>query len=76
MLPIKNDIWVKSWVDYSNKYGLGYLLSNGSSGVFFNDSTKIIIDPSSTYFEYMERKPVDRQDIMTAYNMTDYPKEL
>ena len=23
------DTWVKKWVDYSSKYGLGYLLSNG-----------------------------------------------
>ena len=38
------EIYVKKWVDYSSKYGLGYLLSNGSSGVFFNDSTKIILD--------------------------------
>lgn len=39
------EIWVKKWVDYSGKYGLGYLLSNGSTGVYFNDSTKIILDP-------------------------------
>ena len=37
-------VWVKKWVDYSSKYGLGYLLSNGATGVFFNDSTKIILD--------------------------------
>ncbi len=37
-------VWVKKWVDYSSKYGLGYLLSNGTTGVFFNDSTKIILD--------------------------------
>jgi polo-like kinase 1 len=42
---LKQDIYVKKWVDYSSKYGLGYLLSNGSSGVFFNDCTKIILDP-------------------------------
>lgn len=40
-----SEIWVKKWVDYSSKYGLGYLLSNGLTGVFFNDSTKIILDP-------------------------------
>ena len=39
------DVWVKKWVDYSSKYGLGYLLSNNATGVFFNDSTKIILDP-------------------------------
>jgi len=41
------DIWVKKWVDYSAKYGLGYLLNNGEAGIFFNDSTKIILDPET-----------------------------
>lgn len=50
------EIFVKKWVDYSSKYGLGYLLSNGCSGVFFNDYTKIIYDPKKEYFEYLERK--------------------
>jgi polo-like kinase 1 len=42
---LEPELCVKKWVDYSTKYGLGYLLSNGFSGVFFNDSTKIILDP-------------------------------
>jgi hypothetical protein len=35
--------WVFKWVDYSNKYGLGYELTDGSIGAFFNDNTKIIM---------------------------------
>ena len=38
------EIYIKKWVEYSSKYGLGYLQSNGSAGVFFNDCTKIILD--------------------------------
>lgn len=41
--PVKDDTWVVNWVDYSNKYGLGYLMSNGCYGVYFNDSTKLIL---------------------------------
>lgn len=37
------EVWVKKWVDYSTKYGLGYLLSNNTMGVFYNDSTKLIM---------------------------------
>jgi polo-like kinase 1 len=33
---------VKKWIDYSSKYGIGYILSNNSFGVFFNDSTKVL----------------------------------
>ncbi len=40
------DVYVKKWVDYSTKYGLGYILSNGNFGVFINDCTKIVYNPS------------------------------
>lgn len=69
-------MWVRQWVDYSTKYGLGYLLSNGSSGVFFNDSTKIVLDTTGALFEYIERKGQDRQDIVSCYTIKDYPSEL
>jgi polo-like kinase 1 len=72
----KNEIYVTKWVDYSSKYGLGYLLSNGSTGVYFNDSTKIILEPNGTYFEYIERRQTDKQDIVVSHTLTDYPKDL
>ena len=70
------DTWVKKWVDYSSKYGLGYLLSNGFSGVFFNDSSKIILNPGLKKFFYIERNPIDKQEIVKSYFLEDYPKEL
>lgn len=39
-----NTVYVKKWVDYSSKYGLGYLLSDGTTGIYFNDSTKMLLD--------------------------------
>ena len=78
MLPAQrdNEVWVKKWVDYSSKYGLGYCLSNEATGVFFNDSTKICLDPNGFHFDYMERRSADRQDIGREYTLTDYPKDL
>jgi hypothetical protein len=35
------EYFVQRWVDYSQKYGLGYMLSDRSTGVIFNDQTKI-----------------------------------
>jgi polo-like kinase 1 len=58
--PRENEVWVKKWVDYSSKYGLGYFLSNEATGVFFNDSTKIVLDPNGFHFDYMERRSADR----------------
>ena len=46
---------VTKFVDFSSKYGLGYMLSNGSYGVLFNDSTKIILHPNLFHFDYIER---------------------
>ena len=63
-------------MDYSAKYGLGYLLSNGCSGVFFNDSTKVILDPVSNNIEYIERLGNDRQDFMQQFNLREYPAEM
>lgn len=70
------ELYVKKWVDYSSKYGLGYLLTNGNSGVFFNDCTKIIYDPVKDYFEYIERKNSERVDVVSAYTFNNYPKDL
>ena len=70
------DTWVKKWVDYSSKYGLGYLLSNGFTGVFFNDSSKIILDPKTSNFNYIERRVSDKQEIINSHTLTNYPKEL
>jgi hypothetical protein len=54
--PVKPaTLWVTQSVDYTSKYGLGYLFSNGSAGVYFNDSTKIICAPDGLTFDYIAR---------------------
>ena len=63
-------------MDYSSKYGLGYTLSNSATGVFFNDSTKIVLCADGSRFKYFERKGADKQDICSTYVLSDYPKEL
>lgn len=42
-------VWVSKWVDYSNKYGLGYELTDGTFGAFFNDGTRIALAPNERY---------------------------
>lgn len=39
-------IWISKWVDYSDKYGFGYQLSDESVGVMFNDMTKLVMLPN------------------------------
>ena len=70
-----NDVYVKKWVDYSSKYGLGYYLSNSCSGVFFNDCTKIIYHPDGKFFQYIEKTP-DRGEKIQTYRLKSYPSAL
>ena len=36
-------VFIASWVDYCNKYGMGHALTDGSVGVHFNDSTTLVL---------------------------------
>ncbi|XP_025161447.1 serine/threonine-protein kinase PLK1 isoform X2 [Harpegnathos saltator] len=46
-------LFVTKWIDYSNKYGLGFQLSDKSVGVLFNDNTKISYTHDRRRVEYM-----------------------
>ena len=41
--PVVKDAptFITKWIDYSNKYGFGFQLSDRSIGVLFNDNTRI-----------------------------------
>ena len=55
------------------------MLSDLSAGVFFNDSTKVVSEANGNNFFYYERKAVasnEKQDVMTQYSLTNFPKEL
>jgi cell cycle serine/threonine-protein kinase CDC5/MSD2 len=36
-------VFIASWVDYCNNYGMGYALTDGPVGVHFNDSTTFVL---------------------------------
>ena len=49
-LPLLDEkVFIVSWVDYCNKYGMGYALTDGSVGVHFNDSTSLVLSPDKQY---------------------------
>ncbi|KAA0176329.1 hypothetical protein FNF27_02026 [Cafeteria roenbergensis] len=50
-------VWVVKWVDYTSKYGLGFLLSDGSVGVHFMDLSKIVCASDGLHFEYCPAMP-------------------
>uniref|UniRef100_A0A915EAK1 polo kinase n=1 Tax=Ditylenchus dipsaci TaxID=166011 RepID=A0A915EAK1_9BILA len=59
--------WVSKWVDYSDKYGLGYQLSDNSVGVLFNDTTKIVLDAAGDQIQYTERNGAERYYVVNHY---------
>lgn len=65
----QNPVFVIKYADYSSKYGLGYKLSNGSFGAFFNDSTKIILPQNQNKFCYIDKKNEH------FFLLEQYPKE-
>jgi len=78
-------VWVSRYVDYTSKYGLGFILNDGSSGVYFNDSTKIVLAPDGDFFQYIERRKAipnqkeSHQEIeptIHIYSLTSYPEHL
>lgn len=79
-------VWVVKWVDYTSKYGLGYLLSDGSVGVHFTDLTKIVMSSDGVHFEYVPDLPHDQRprDPATgrrivppqAHTVDSYPADL
>ena len=70
------DIFVTKWVDYSSKYGIGYLLSNNLIGVYFNDCTKLIYNPRTTKLSFIERNATKDKDMMYNFGIKEAPKEL
>ncbi|TGZ67236.1 hypothetical protein CRM22_004902 [Opisthorchis felineus] len=63
--------WVSKWVDYSDKYGLGYQLCDNSSGVVFNDVTRLILAANLQNLQY-----IDQDGTESFFTMTTHPPIL
>ncbi|MGH0137681.1 UNVERIFIED_CONTAM: hypothetical protein FKN15_021794 [Acipenser sinensis] len=63
--------WISKWVDYSNKYGLGYQLCDNSIGVLFNDLTRLIMYNDGDSLQYIERN-----DSESYLSVRSYPSAL
>jgi hypothetical protein len=64
-------VWICKWVDYSDKYGFGYHLSDDSIGVSFNDQTKIILLSDSRSMHYIGKSGKEQY-----HKIDDFPDEL
>ncbi|ODN00636.1 Serine/threonine-protein kinase PLK1 [Orchesella cincta] len=61
-------LFIIKWVDYSDKYGFGYQLSDDSIGVTFNDQTKMILHPDGSNLTYFTKEGVE-----SYHNLKQHP---
>lgn len=72
-------LFVQKWVDYSTKYGVGFMLTDQSTGVFFNDASKIVsgvMDPKT--FQLIKREKDEsgkKVDTKQTFTLDYYPPE-
>ena len=63
--------WISKWVDYTDKYGVGYQLCDNSVGVYFNDATRIVLLADGHNLQYIERNGSE-----SFYTFDKYPESL
>ncbi|CAH8450431.1 unnamed protein product [Dicrocoelium dendriticum] len=63
--------WISKWVDYSDKYGLGYQLCDNSSGVVFNDVTRLILAANLENLQY-----IDQDGTENFFTVTNHPDSI
>ena len=62
-------LWISKWVDYSDKYGLGYQLCDDSVGVLFNDLTRLIMTAGGAEnLQYIDRDGYEHLCTMKDYS--------
>ncbi|KAF8649339.1 hypothetical protein AX16_005874 [Volvariella volvacea WC 439] len=76
-LPIPEErVFIVSWVDYCNKYGMGYALTDGTVGVHFNDSTSLVLSPDKRHFDYITSRHQGTVYYRKSYTVENYPEDL
>ncbi|KAH0826735.1 hypothetical protein J3R83DRAFT_5140 [Lanmaoa asiatica] len=69
-------VFIVSWVDYCNKYGMGYALTDGSVGVHFNDSTTLILAADKHHFDYISSRRHGQVYVRKNHSVSEFPEDL
>ncbi|CBY08321.1 unnamed protein product [Oikopleura dioica] len=75
--------WISKWVDYSDKYGIGYQLCDNSVGVLYNDQTRMILHEDGEQVQYltknmkeeMFRLSADKPQLKKKVSLVNYFKK-
>ncbi|KAG8948762.1 Cell cycle serine/threonine-protein kinase cdc5/MSD2 [Tulasnella sp. 424] len=71
-------VFIVSWVDYCNKYGMGYALTDGTIGVHFNDSTTLLLSPNKENLDYISSRRAGSVYVRKHFGVSaeQHPEEL
>ena len=71
-------VFVEAWLDYVQKYGMGFAMNDGTISVHFNDSSSLVLAPAREHYDYIE--PAASGDgfnvVRENYRISDIPAEL
>ena len=48
--------WIAKWVDFQDKYGFGYALSQGHKGINFNDGERVVLNANDENIMFIDTK--------------------
>ncbi|OHT14614.1 CAMK family protein kinase [Tritrichomonas foetus] len=65
---------VSRFCDHSDKYGLGYMLIDGTVGACFNDYSRMVMDPHETFVQYWENNQSSLPEVMDPRSGTQIKK--
>lgn len=68
------DYCVSRFCDHSEKYGLGYLLVNGTVGAVFNDLSRMVMDPFEEFVQYYDDYQVHQPTVLRKDDITQIKK--
>lgn len=62
-------------MDFSSKYGIGYLLSNGSPGFYFNDGSSLILTADKKKGHFFQPGEENKKILVRESFLSEDPKE-
>ena len=65
------EIYVKTYLNYNERFGVGYILNNGDIGVYYRDKTILLLNNDKEKYLY-----IDKEEQKKIYNKDTIPEFL
>ncbi|KAG0137487.1 kinase-like domain-containing protein [Tuber indicum] len=70
-------VFITKWVDYTNKYGVAYILTDGTCTAMFNDNTSFVVDSiSGERVEFITQSYISDSSQDTVYRRLQTKMEV